>query len=91
MLQLARIGLIVVKDTWASRVSARVKETVRERITLKLMEIGQGQAQRMRTGDLQSTLVDSVEYPLPGPYASRPTVWRGRRCPTGYWSGEAHG
>ncbi|MEU9731624.1 ABC transporter ATP-binding protein [Streptomyces sp. NPDC048002] len=69
-LQLARIGLIVVKDSWAPRVSARVKEAVRERLTLKLMEIGPGQAQRMRTGDLQSTLVDSVELldPLVGSF-----------------------
>lgn len=68
VLQIARIMLIVVKDGWAPRVSARVKEAVRERLTLKLMEIGPGQAQRMRTGDLQSTLVDSVELldPLAG-------------------------
>ncbi|MGA5535037.1 ABC transporter transmembrane domain-containing protein [Mycolicibacterium nivoides] len=68
VLQLARIGLIVVKEWWAPRVSARVKEAVREGITVKLMEIGPGQAQRMRTGDLQSTLVDSVELldPLVG-------------------------
>lgn len=68
VLQLVRIGLIVVKEWWAPRVSARVKEAVREGITLKLMEIGPGQAQRMRTGDLQSTLVDSVELldPLVG-------------------------
>ncbi|UMP03403.1 ABC transporter transmembrane domain-containing protein [Amycolatopsis sp. EV170708-02-1] len=68
VLQLARIGLIVVRDWWAPRVSARVKEAVREGLTLKLMEIGPGQAQRMRTGDLQSTLVDSVELldPLVG-------------------------
>ncbi|WP_051716361.1 ABC transporter ATP-binding protein [Streptomyces bikiniensis] len=68
VLQLARIGLIVVKDWWAPRVSAGVKEAVRERLTLKLMEIGPGQAQRMRTGDLQSTLVDSAELldPLVG-------------------------
>ena len=61
VLQVVRIAVIVVRDSWAPRVSARVKEAVRERLTLKLMEIGPGQAQRMRTGDLQSTLVDSVE------------------------------
>jgi ABC-type multidrug transport system fused ATPase/permease subunit len=74
VLQLARIVLIVVKDSWAPRVSARVKEAVREGLTLKLMEIGPGQAQRMRTGDLQSTLVDSVELldPLVGRFV--PTV-----------------
>ncbi|GAB3728003.1 ABC transporter ATP-binding protein [Amycolatopsis oliviviridis] len=68
VLQLARIGLIVLRDWWAPKVSARVKEAVREGLTLKLMEIGPGQAQRMRTGDLQSTLVDSVELldPLVG-------------------------
>ena len=73
-LQLARIGLIVVKEWWAPRVSAQVKEAVREGITLKLLEIGPGQAQRMRTGDLQSTLVDSVELldPLVGRFV--PTV-----------------
>jgi len=60
-LQLARVLLVVLRDWWAPRVSARVKEAVREGLTLKLMEIGPGQAQRMRTGDLQSTLVDSVE------------------------------
>ncbi|GAA2110566.1 ABC transporter ATP-binding protein [Streptomyces synnematoformans] len=74
VLQLARIVLIVAKDSWAPRVSARVKEAVRERLTLKLMEIGPGQAQRMRTGDLQSTLVDYVEPldPLVGRFV--PTV-----------------
>ncbi|WP_123601939.1 ABC transporter ATP-binding protein [Micromonospora sp. Llam0] len=68
VLQLARGALIVVKDSWAQRVSARVKEAVREGLALKLMEIGPGQAQRMRTGDLQSTIVDSVELldPLMG-------------------------
>ncbi|WP_409496751.1 ABC transporter ATP-binding protein [Amycolatopsis sp. cmx-11-12] len=68
VLQLVRVLLIVVKDSWAPRVSARVKEAVREGLTLKLMEIGPGQAQRMRSGDLQSTLVDSVELldPLVG-------------------------
>ncbi len=74
VLQVLRIALIVVRDSWAPRVSARVKEAVREGLTLKLMEIGPGQAQRMRTGDLQSTLVDSVE--LLDPLLSRfvPTV-----------------
>ncbi|MFD9892475.1 ABC transporter ATP-binding protein [Amycolatopsis sp. NPDC059027] len=74
VLQLARIALVVVRDWWAPRVSARVKEAVREGLTLKLMEIGPGQAQRMRTGDLQSTLVDSVELldPLLGRFV--PTV-----------------
>ncbi|MFV2110233.1 ABC transporter ATP-binding protein [Micromonospora sp. LOL_015] len=74
VLQLLRIVLLVVRDSWAPRVSARVKEAVRERLTLKLMEIGPGQAQRMRTGDLQSTLVDSVESldPLVGRFV--PTV-----------------
>jgi ATP-binding cassette subfamily C protein CydD len=74
VLQLARIGLIVVKEWWAPRVSARVKEAVRERLTLKLIEIGPGQAQRMRTGELQPTLVDSVELidPLVGRFV--PTV-----------------
>jgi ATP-binding cassette, subfamily C, bacterial CydD len=61
VLQLARNALVIGKESWAPRVSARVKEAARERLTLKLMEIGPGQAQRMRTGDLQSTLVDSVE------------------------------
>lgn len=61
VLQVLRVALIVARDSWAPRVSARVKEAVREGLTLKLMEIGPGQAQRMRTGDLQSTLVDSVE------------------------------
>ncbi|MCZ7418657.1 MULTISPECIES: ABC transporter ATP-binding protein [unclassified Micromonospora] len=61
VLQVLRIALIVARDSWAPRVSARVKGAVREGLTLKLMEIGPGQAQRMRTGDLQSTLVDSVE------------------------------
>ncbi len=67
-LQLARIGLIVVREWWAPQVSARVKEAVREGITVKLMDIGPGQAQRMRTGDLQSTMVDAVELldPLVG-------------------------
>lgn len=67
-LQVVRVLLIVVKDSWAPRVSARVKEAVREGLTLKLMEIGPGQAQRMRAGDLQSTLVDSAELldPLVG-------------------------
>ncbi|MDG4764933.1 ABC transporter ATP-binding protein [Solwaraspora sp. WMMD406] len=74
VLQVLRIVLLVVRDWWAPRVSARVKEAVREGLTLKLMEIGPGQAQRMRTGDLQSTLVDSVELldPLVGRFV--PTV-----------------
>lgn len=74
VLQLARIGLIVAKEWWAPRVSATVKEAVREGLTLKLMELGPGQVQRMRTGDLQSTLVDSVELldPLVGRFV--PTV-----------------
>ncbi|ONI88306.1 hypothetical protein ALI144C_07045 [Actinosynnema sp. ALI-1.44] len=74
VLQVSRIVLFVVRDSWAPRVSARVKETVREALTSKLMEIGPGQAQRMRTGDLQSTLVDSVELldPLVGRFV--PTV-----------------
>nr|WP_277351252.1 ABC transporter ATP-binding protein [Micromonospora sp. HNM0581] len=74
VLQVVRIGLIVVRDAWAPKVSARVKGAVREGLTLKLMEIGPGQAQRMRTGDLQSTLVDSVELldPLLGRFV--PTV-----------------
>ncbi|MFH0515679.1 hypothetical protein ACHBTE_00665 [Streptomyces sp. M41] len=75
VLQPARIGLIVLKDTWAPRVYARVEEAVRERITLKLMGIGPGQAQRMRTGDLQSTLVDSVELLDPLVGRSVPTPW----------------
>ncbi|WP_215546393.1 ABC transporter ATP-binding protein [Amycolatopsis sp. CA-230715] len=68
VLQVVRVSLILVKDSWAPRVSARVKEAVREGLTLKLMEIGPGQAQRMRAGDLQSTLVDSAELldPLVG-------------------------
>ncbi|MFE0028574.1 ABC transporter ATP-binding protein [Amycolatopsis sp. NPDC059021] len=74
LLQLARVVLVVVRDWWAPRVSARVKDAVREGLTLKLLEIGPGQAQRMRTGDLQSTLVDSVELldPLLGRFV--PTV-----------------
>lgn len=62
LLQMVRVGVVVARETWAPRVSARVKEAVRERLTMKLMEIGPGQAQqRLRTGDLQSTVVDSVE------------------------------
>nr|WP_052477669.1 ABC transporter ATP-binding protein [Kibdelosporangium sp. MJ126-NF4] len=74
VLQVGRTVLVVVRDSWGPRVSARVKEAVREGLTLKLMEIGPGQAQRMRTGDLQSTLVDSVELldPLVGRFV--PTV-----------------
>ncbi|HTW18309.1 MAG TPA: ABC transporter ATP-binding protein [Nocardioides sp.] len=60
-LQLVRVGVVVVRDAWAPRVSGRVKETVREQLTLKLLDLGPGQAQRMRTGDLQTTVVDSVE------------------------------
>ncbi|MFY1632262.1 ABC transporter ATP-binding protein [Solwaraspora sp. WMMB335] len=74
VLQVLRIVLLVARDSWAPQVSARVKEAVREGLTLKLMEIGPGQAQRMRAGDLQSTLVDSVELldPLVGRFV--PTV-----------------
>jgi len=70
VLQLLRIALVIVKETWAPQVSARVKEAVRQQLTLKLVEIGPGQAQRMRTGSLQSTVVDSVELldPLIGKF-----------------------
>lgn len=60
-LQLVRIAVVVVRDTWAPTVSGRVKEAVRERLVLKVIEIGPGQAQPMRTGELQSTVIDSVE------------------------------
>ncbi|MBG0851603.1 ABC transporter ATP-binding protein [Streptomyces spinoverrucosus] len=74
-LQLARIAVIVLRDSWAPRVSGRVKEAVRQRLTAKLIEIGPGQAQQLRTGDLQSTVVDSVELldPLIGRFV--PSVY----------------
>lgn len=74
-LQLVRIGLLVVRHWWGLKVSGSVKEAVRERLILKLMEIGPGQLQTMRTGSLQSTLVDSVELldPLIGKFV--PAVW----------------
>jgi ATP-binding cassette subfamily C protein CydD len=67
-LQVVRIAVIVLRDTWAPKVSGRVKEAVREHLVSTVIEIGPGQAQRMRTGELQSTVIDSVELldPLVG-------------------------
>ena len=74
-LQLVRIAVIVVRDGWAAYISGRVKEAVRERLTAKLIEIGPGQAQQLRTGELQSVVVDSVELldPLIGRFV--PSVY----------------
>jgi ATP-binding cassette, subfamily C, bacterial CydD len=61
VLQAARAVVFVWRDATALAVSGRVKEAVREALTVKLLALGPGSLQRMRSGSLQSTTVDAVE------------------------------
>lgn len=62
LLQAVRGWLLAVREVRASEVAGIVKEALRERLTVKLFELGPGALQRMRSGSLQSTAVDSVEH-----------------------------
>jgi len=75
-LQLARAVLLATREARALEVSGVVKEAVRERLTVKLLDLGPGSLQRTRTGSVQSTTVDAVELldPLVGRFLPQATA-----------------
>jgi ATP-binding cassette, subfamily C, bacterial CydD len=68
LLQAVRAWVLAARERRAPDVSGIVKESVRERLTAKLFELGPGALQRTRSGSMQSTAVDAVEQldPLVG-------------------------
>lgn len=63
-----RAALLVTREAYALHVSGLVKQAVRSALTRQLLQLGPGPLQHMRTGGLQSTMVDGVEHldPLVG-------------------------
>ncbi|MGH8931877.1 MAG: ABC transporter ATP-binding protein [Egibacteraceae bacterium] len=62
VLQGLRAVLLATREACAFAVSGVVKEAARERLTVKLLELGPGSLQRTRTGSMQATIVDAVEH-----------------------------
>ncbi|MEO3811470.1 ABC transporter ATP-binding protein [Sphaerisporangium sp. B11E5] len=61
VLQVARSGALVLRETAAPRLSGAVKADLRQRMAGRMLALGPGWAQRGRTGATQSSLVDGIE------------------------------
>ena len=61
LVTVARAGLVWVRDAAASWGAGRIKASIRERLFVRLLELGPMYARGERTGELANTVVEGVE------------------------------